>query len=62
MFSILSTKYPKALRSLIEDSRKKRIENNEDAKDELIDIDTEFKNEIMDILTLKGNKTESYYL
>ena len=62
MYAVISTTYPKALRSLIEDSRKKRIETHEDDKDELIDIDGEFKNEIMGILTQKGNKENFYAL
>ena len=62
MYTVISTTYPKALRSLIEDSREKRIETHEDDKDELIDIDGEFKNEIMEILTQKGNKENFYAL
>ena len=62
MYAIVSTIYPKALRSLIEDSRKNRIETHEDDKDELIDIDADYKNEIMNILTLKGNEVKLYAL
>ena len=56
MYAIISTTYPKAIKSMTEDSMIKRIKRHKDEIDEMIDIDAQFKDEIMNILTQKSNK------
>ena len=54
LFNIISTKYPKSLRELIEHARTQRAQQDLKDDEELIFISSEIKKEIMSVVSQKG--------